>query len=1057
MRRIIELSLRYRLLVLAIAAATIVLGIVLLPRAPIDAVPEFTPPYVEVQTEALGLSAEEVEQLITVPLEADLLNGVAWLDSIQSESVQSLSSIVLTFEPGTDPIRARQMVAERLTQAHALPNVSKPPVMLQPLSSSNRLMMVSLSSDDLSPIEMSVLARWNIRPRLMGVSGVANVAIWGQRERQLQVLVDPKRLDRAGVSLDDVVQTTGNALWVSPLTFLEASTPGTGGFIDTPNQRFGIQHVFPIDSAEDLARVSLESTASEELTGLRLGDVATVVEDHQPLVGDALLSGGPGLLLVIEKFPEANTLTVTRDVEEALAAMAPGLSGIEIDSTVFRQATFLESAVDNLTIATLLALILAAIVVTALLLSWKAALISLLAIVTSLVIAALVLLLAGASINAIVVAGFVAAITIVVDDAIIGTTASLRRNAGRDLGDGTWSAFVHETILRTRAPMAYATLVIILAFVPLLFIGGRTGAFVPSLLGAYVAALAAASLIGFTLTPALTYLLLRSDAVETTPSAIAARVHGAYEALLTRLFGHANPTLAIAGAVAIGVVVLFGMSMAPRISGSGIPAFEERELLIHWDGPPGTSHTEMSRIIGEASAELRELPGIRSVGAHLGRAVTSDQVVAINSGEIWLAMETDTDYAATLASIQGVVDGYPGLEREVLTYPSERMEQILGGPEGDVVVRIFGQDTQVIRAKADEVRSHLDGIEGIEAAAVEPQVDEPAIEIEVDLEAAASYGLKPGDVRRAAATLLSGVQVGSLFDDQKVFDVVVWGTPDVRQNPTTISELLIETPDDGLVALGEVATVRIAPTPTVIRRDAVQRAIDVTATMAGRDVDSILADIDAALATVEFPLESHAEVLGITAERQAQLGAFLAISAAALVGIILVLQAAFGSWLLAFGVFVTLLAALSGGVLVALAIGAAGSMGSIAGLLAVLGLAVRNCVLLVGRYGQMRDEVPGLSPSDLAVRGAREQLGPMLTSACVVAAAMLPFVAIGPRAGLEIVHPMALVVLGGLVTSTIVNLFIVPSLFWRSGRHAEPEELVVAMDQVPKSRALGAG
>ena len=229
MRRIIELSLRYRLIILGLAIGTIVLGVAVLPRAPIDAIPEITPPYVEVQTEALGLSAEEVEQLITVPLEADLLNGVAWLDSIESESVQSLSSIVLTFEPGTDPIRARQMVSERLTQAHALPNVSRPPVMLQPLSSSNRLMMVSLSSDDLSLIEMSVLARWNIRPRLMGVSGVANVAIWGQRERQLQVLVDPERLDRAGIALDDIVETTGNALWVSPLTFLEASTPGTGG------------------------------------------------------------------------------------------------------------------------------------------------------------------------------------------------------------------------------------------------------------------------------------------------------------------------------------------------------------------------------------------------------------------------------------------------------------------------------------------------------------------------------------------------------------------------------------------------------------------------------------------------------------------------------------------------------------------------------------------------------------------------------------------------------------------------------------------------------------
>jgi Cu/Ag efflux pump CusA len=290
MSALVGWSLRFRRIVVASAAAVIIFGIALLPTAPIDALPEFSPPYVEVQTEALGLSAEEVEQLITVPLEADLLNGVAWLQSIESQSVQGLSSVVLTFEPGTDPIRARQMVAERLTQAHALPNVSKPPVMLQPLSSSNRLMMMSLTSDEMSLIDMSVLARWTIRPRLMGVPGVANVSIWGQRERQLQVLVDPRQLQETGVTLDEVVETTGNALWVSSLTFLEASTPGTGGFIDTPNQRLSVQHLLPIDSAEDLANVTLTSDAGR----FRLSDVTTVVEDHQLLIGDAIVNDGTG-------------------------------------------------------------------------------------------------------------------------------------------------------------------------------------------------------------------------------------------------------------------------------------------------------------------------------------------------------------------------------------------------------------------------------------------------------------------------------------------------------------------------------------------------------------------------------------------------------------------------------------------------------------------------------------------------------------------------------------------------------------------------------------------
>src|SRR6476620_1805920 len=310
MRVIIGWSLKFRLLVLGVAAGVMVLGYTQLSRAAVDTLPEFGPPYVEIQTEALGLSAEEVEELITVPLEADLLHGVAFLDQIHSQSVTGLSSIVLYFEPGTEVLRARQMVAERLTQAHALPNVSKSPAMLQPLSSSSRVMMVGLSSKDVSLIEMSVLAHWTIRPRLLSVPGVANVAVWGQRERQLQVQVDPQRMREHGVSLSAVIETAGNALWVSPLTFLDASTPGTGGFIDTTNQRLGIQHIFPIHSPADLAKVAIQGAQSPTGQQLTLGDVATVVQDHQPLIGDAVVEDAPGLVLVVEKFPNADPIQV---------------------------------------------------------------------------------------------------------------------------------------------------------------------------------------------------------------------------------------------------------------------------------------------------------------------------------------------------------------------------------------------------------------------------------------------------------------------------------------------------------------------------------------------------------------------------------------------------------------------------------------------------------------------------------------------------------------------------------------------------------------------------
>ena len=309
-----------------------------------DVLPEFTPPYAEIQTEALGLSAEEVEQLITVPLEADLLNGVQGVEVIRSESVPGLSSIVLVFERGSDVYQARQLVEERLTQAHALPNVSKPPTLLQPLSSSNRVLMIGLSSTELTPIEQSVIARWTVRPRLMGVPGVANISVWGMRDQQLQVQVDPERLRDRKVTLSQVINTAGNAQVVSPLTFLEASTPGTGGFIETPQQRLQVRHLLEkIADPAELARVPVEGTDGRQ----QLGDVADIKVDHQPLIGDAVVGGGPGLILVVEKFPGVSTPEVTADVEQALETLRPGLTGITTDTTLFRPADYVQEALDN--------------------------------------------------------------------------------------------------------------------------------------------------------------------------------------------------------------------------------------------------------------------------------------------------------------------------------------------------------------------------------------------------------------------------------------------------------------------------------------------------------------------------------------------------------------------------------------------------------------------------------------------------------------------------------------------------------------------------------------
>src|SRR6476619_4142695 len=388
MRWLIGSSLRLRRVVAVVAAGVIVLSVAQLWHASVDTLPEFGPPTVQVQTEALGLSAPEVEQLITVPLEQDLLAGVPWLDTMRSASIPGLSSIELIFDPGTDLLRARQVVQERLTQAAGLPNVSATPHMLQPLSSTSRIMMIRLSSATVSPIEMSVLARWTIRPKLLGVQGVANVSIWAQRQRQLQVQVDPDRLATYGLSLDR--------------------------FIDTANQRLGIQHLQPITTASDLAKVPIDRASGG---ALRLGDVADVVEDHQPLIGDAIFTDGdPGLLLIVEKFPGANTLDVTHDVESALDALRPGLSGVTLDPTVYRPAGYMERSAANLGIALVISLVLMIVGLGVLLLGWRGALVGLAAILSSFSVALLVLFLRGTTINTMVLAGLVMALAVVIDD-----------------------------------------------------------------------------------------------------------------------------------------------------------------------------------------------------------------------------------------------------------------------------------------------------------------------------------------------------------------------------------------------------------------------------------------------------------------------------------------------------------------------------------------------------------------------------------------------------------------------------------------------------------------
>jgi len=1033
MNSIVKSSLKFQFLVITIAIALMAFGFTQFRGMPVDVLPEFSPPYVEIQTEALGLSAEEVEQMITVPMEQDLLAGVAWLDVIRSESVPGLSSVLVYFEPGTDIYRARQMVTERMAQAAVgLPHVSQPPTMIQPLSSQSRFMVVGLSSQELSLIEMSVLARWTIAPQLMGVPGVAHVAIWGNRDRQLQVQVDPEQLQEAGITLDQVVSTTGNALWVSPLSFLEASTPGTGGFIDTPNQRLNVWHVLPISSAEDLAKVPVEGTS------LLLGDVAKVVEDHPLLIGDALINENPNVLLVIEKLPGVNTLEVTRNVEAELASLQPGMPGILFDATLFRPATFLEMALANLGRTLVIAALLVALVLGIFLYGWRTALISLVAIVVSLFAALFVLYLRGGTLNAMVLAGLVIALGLVIDDAIVDVeriTQRLRQNRQQG-GLKSAPVVILEAAGETRSTIFFATLITLLAILPVFFIEGINGGLFQPVAVSYALAVLAAMVVALTVTPALSMLFLSKANLEVRESPVVSRLKGGYERNLAKAIG--SPGLAN---VAVVVLVVAAIVAVPFLrQGQTIPTFQDPYLMVRFEGAAGTSNSEMNRIVSKVSSELRAISGVSNVGAHVGRAVFGDQVVNVNSSELWVNIDPKADYDATVAAVQDVVNGYPGLDRDVRTYVQQTLNQAQTSASHDITVRLYGEEHGVLRVEADKLRQALSGVNGVADPRVILPVDEPTVEIEVDLNSAQRFGVKPGDVRRSAAILLSGMHAGSLFEEQKIFDVVVWSTPDTRHSLSDIRNLLIDTPGGGHVRLGEVADVRIVASPTVIKREAVSAYLDIVFNVEGRSASAVAIDVNAAIKNFAFPLEYHAEVVNDFATRQAAQQGILLSAIVAIFGIFLLLQAAFRSWRLALVAIVTLPAALAGGVMADfLGNGGTLSLGLLAGCLTVLGIALRNSIMLFSHYQQLEEHGGEDFGPGLIVRGARERLSPTLMTALATGLALLPFVLFGNIAGHEIIRPIAIVTIGGLVTSTWLNLFAMPALYLRFGASREAD------------------
>jgi CzcA family heavy metal efflux pump len=1031
MRFIVSTSLRFRFLVVAAATAMMVVGVLQIQNMRVDVFPEFAPPRVQIQTICLGLSTADVESLVTVPLE-QALNGVKGLDDMRSKSVPQLSAIDMIFKQGADVNEARQLVQERLaTVLNSLPTWAAPPVMLPPLAATARVMQIGMTSKDQSQIAMSMMAYWTIRARMLQVPGVANVAIWGEALQQMQVQVDPKAMQAHNVTLEGVMEATGASVDSGLLRFSTGNVIGTGGNIETSGQQINIHHVLPIVTPADLARVAVQA---RDGTNVPLGSVADLKEDHQPLIGDAIVGDGPGLMLVVEKLPWADTVKVTQGIEEVVRLLQPGLPGITFDTKIFQQADFIQTSIHNLTQSLGLGFLLVVAILLLFLFEWRVALISLLTIPLSLMAAMLVLYLRGDTINTMTLAGLVIALGAVVDDAIIDVENILRRlrEARRGGSEVSTARIILDASLEVRSPIVYATLIIVAAAIPVFLLQGLTGSFFQPLAISYTLAIVASMVVALTVTPALTLILLSRTRVERRESPVTRWLQRRYTGLLSRIV--VRPRSVYAGFLAVALAAIL---LLPQMGSSFLPAFKERDVLIHLLTTPGTSVQEQERMIISLGKDLRKVPGVLSFGTHIGQAFLGEEVAGVNFGENWLRIDPNADLDATLAGVRTVIAGYPGVYRDVMTYLNERIEEVLTGAKEPVIVRIYGQDLTTLRSQAADIQHRLAGIRGIVDDHTDLQFDTPQIQVEVDLAKASAYGLKPGDVRRAASTLVAGEEVGDLFRAGKAYDTVVWSTPATRSSVAAISELPIDTPSGHVVRLGDVASVSVQPNPSSIDRENDSRRIDVSAGVQGRDLGSVVSDVRRVVDGLQLPRGYNAEVLGEYTERQGAQSQMLLVGIIAGLAILLLLQTSFRSWRLAVLILSTLPMALVGGVIGAYLGGGIISIGSLVGFFTVFGIAARNGILLINHF-QHLEEVEG-EPfgTELVLRGARERLSPILMTSLATGLAVVPLVVLGSRPGYEIEYPLAVVIIGGLLTSTLLNLFLVPSLYLRFGRRGE--------------------
>jgi CzcA family heavy metal efflux pump len=1059
MRWIVATSLRFRYVVVGLAFVMLYFGAIGIGHQKVDVFPEFAPVSVEIQTSCLGLAPDEIENLTTVPLER-ALQGVPGVYDIRSSSEPQLSAIWLYFRSGTDQLHARQLVQERLqATAHALPSWCDPPQMYPIVSATSRVVQIGLSSSTLSPMDLSMLAQYTIRPKLMAVPGVANVATWGFRNKQIMVEADPAKMAANDVSMDTLMSASADAIDSGELKYTNGGAVESLGTINVGNQQLDIFNNQPIHLASQMAGVPLAVQNGKFVT---IGDVADVTYGFPPLAGDAVINGGPGLMMVIEKFPGANTVDVTNGIQQVLAQLQPGLPGVTVDSHIFRQATFIDMAIHNLTLAVIIGCILVVFVLIAFLFQWRAALVSLLAIPLSLGAAAIVLSAMGTTINTMILAGFAVAVGVVVDDAIIDMENIVRRlRAWRAEGHKTTPLhLVLAASLEVRVAIFYATIINIVAVIPVMVVGGLTGAFFEPLATAYGLAVLASMLVALTVTPALGLMLMSGAKLGQKDPPLMRVLKRAYVTVLTPLLGGGRhgarawrATKWVMPAV-VAVAIVGGLAVYPHLGEDLFPTFKEPDFLMHFVTKPGTSVEDQARMVANLQKQVLAVPGVTDAGSHIGIAIPGEEVNGVNFSETWLSLSPSANYDVTLNKLRAIADSYPGAFSDVQTYLHERIDEVLtNGNTENVTVYIYGPDIATLASLGDRLSAQMSKIPGLVDVQPAPMEYVPEADVTVNVAAAQKYGLTPGDVRRFAAVAMSSEPVATITWNGQIINAAAWTIPAARNSVADLASLPVDTPSGGHVPLGKLATIKIQPSPSQISRENSVRLTEVNADVApGYDLGAVAGTVKALMAKQHVPAGYSLSLQGEAAERQQAETRLLWYGVATLIALLLLLQVAFRSWRLAWLLMLTLPMALVGGVLAVWGSLGTITLGALVGFFTVLGIAARNGILMIAHFRHLEEEEGVPFGRDLVIRGASERLAPILMTALATALALAPLVINGNRPGQEIEYPMAIVILGGLATSTVLNLFILPALYLAFGhrRSVNPPDSGVVTQPEPQ-------